>query len=302
MAIHDANEMDQYPLSPMSKSNNLHQRKEQYQKHKEEYNPRRNFLHQLGLIGTTTAISLTTTTITSTKPANAVQGYIPDMKGGLKKPKGLGGLPQKIRGVGTILDELQRDLMQERWDLVEKYPDQLRSFVPVFTTYTDAAFPSDAPTDKGLRVALRYEVGRLFASLERLRQATSRRSLDEAYVAYADMSLHFDRYLHVGGLYTYYDATISNEAYFKGISESSLVFASPKKDPPLVRDLIVLIKGPDMGKTGILIGKYSDGSNNCVVKLDRFMGLREIRVVDNKWVAKRLGEQDPDDVFLIPRK
>jgi hypothetical protein len=48
--------------------------------------------------------------------------------------------------------------MQERWDLIEKYPVQLRSYVPVFTTYTDSAFPSDAPTDKGLRVALRYEV------------------------------------------------------------------------------------------------------------------------------------------------
>jgi hypothetical protein len=199
-------------------------------------------------------------------------------------------------------DELQRDLMQERWDLVEKYPDQLRSYVPVFTTYTDSAFASDSPTDNGLRVALRYEVGRFFASLERLKQATARRNLNEAYVAYSDMSLHFDRYLHVGGLYTYYDATITNEEYFKGISRESLVYSDPIKDPAEVRDLIVLIKGPDMGKTGIVIGIYPDGSNKCVVKLDRFMGLREIRVLPRDFVAKRLGEQDPDDVFLIPRK
>ena len=71
---------------------------------------------------------------------------------------------------------------------------------------------------------------------------------------------------------------------------------------PLVRDLVVLIKGPEKGKTGIVIGKYADGSNKSVVKLDRFKGMREIRVVNNDWVAKRLGEQDPDDVFLIPRK
>jgi len=57
-----------------------------------------------------------------------------------------------------------------------------------------------------------------------------------------------------------------------------------------------------MGKTGIVLGIYPDGSNNCVVKLDRFRGLREIRVVSRDWVGKRLGEQDPDDVFLIPRK
>mmetsp|Transcript_7645 Transcript_7645/g.15731 ORF Transcript_7645/g.15731 Transcript_7645/m.15731 type:complete len:374 (+) Transcript_7645:88-1209(+) len=213
----------------------------------------------------------------------------------------LGGLPSKIRRVGRIMDELQRDLMQERWDLVEEYPAQLRSYVPVFTTYTDSAFPSDAPTDKGLRVALRYEVGRFFASLQRLKQACSRKNLDEAYVAFADMSLHFDRYLRVGGLYSFYDDLISTEPYFKGISDSDLVFANPTKDPPLVRDLVVLIKGPEKGKTGILIGKYPDGSQKMVVKLDRYKGMREIRVVQNSWVAKRLGEQDPDDVFLIPR-
>jgi hypothetical protein len=199
-------------------------------------------------------------------------------------------------------DELQRDLMQESWDLVETYPDQLRSFVPVFTTFTDAAFPTDTPTDNGLRVALRYEVGRFFASVERLKQATARRALDEAYVAYSDMSLHFDRYLHVGGLYTYYDATVTNEDYFKNVASDALIYSDPKKDPAEVRDLIVLAKGADMGKTGIVIGIYPDGSNKCVVKLDRFQGLREIRVVPRDIVAKRLGEQVPDDAFLIPRK
>jgi hypothetical protein len=191
--------------------------------------------------------------------------------------------------------------MQERWDLVQGYPLQLRSYVPVFTTYTDTAFPSDAPTDKGLRVALRYEVGRFFASLERFKLATSRQALQEAYTAYAEMALHFDRYLRVGGLYSYYDDTISNEPYFKGVSDSTLVFADPHKDPPLVRDLIILIAGPDKGKTGIVLAQYRDGSQRTVVKMDRFKGMREIKVVPNEWVAKRLGEQAPDDVFLIPR-
>lgn len=152
-----------------------------------------------------------------------------------------------------------------------------------------------------MRVALRYEVGRFFASVERLKQATSRRALDEAYLAYSDMALHFDRYLHVGGLYTYYDANVSNEAFFKGVV-APLVHSDPKVDPALVRDLVVITKGPDMGKTGIVIGLYPDGSGNCVIKLDRYMGLREIRVLPRSWAGKRLGEQDPDDVFLIARK
>jgi hypothetical protein len=186
-------------------------------------------------------------------------------------------------------------------DLVETYPAQLRSYVPVFTTYTDAAFPSDLPTDYGLRVALRYEVGRFFASLERLKRAASRNALDEAYVAYSDMALHLDRYLRVGGLYTYYDSTIDNEILFQGY-DNALVYADPVKDPAEVRDLIVLAKGPDKGRTGIVIGVYQDSSNNCVVKLDKVRGMREIRLVPRVWAAKRLGEQEPDDVFLIPRK
>ena len=142
----------------------------------------------------------------------------------------------------------------------------------------------------------------MFAAVERFKQATKRKSLNEAYLAYSEMALHFDRYLRVGGLYTYYDNTISNEPYFRGISDDALVYANPTKDPPLVRDLVVLIKGPDKGKTGIVIGMYDDGSNRSVVKLDRYKGMREIRVVQNNWVAKRVGEQNPDDVFLIPRK
>ena len=175
--------------------------------------------------------------------------------------------------------------------------------MPVFTTYTDAAFPSELPSDYGLRVALRYEVGRYFASLERFKRAVSRKSLEEAYTAYADMSLHLDRYLRVGGLYTYYDSVIDNEVLFKEFNDA-LVYADPMKDPAEVRDLIVLCKGPDKGKTGIVIGIYSDKAekNNYVVKLDKYRGMREIRVVPLSWVAKRLGEQDPDDVFLIPRR
>ena len=184
---------------------------------------------------------------------------------------------------------------------METYPAQLRSYVPVFTTYTDAAFPSELPSDYGLRVALRYEVGRYFGSLERFKRAIARKSLDEAYAAYADMSLHLDRYLRVGGLYSYYDSSIDNERLFQAYSDA-LVYADPVKDPSLVRDLIVLVKGPDTGKTGIVIGIYPDDTNQCVVKLDRIRGMREIRVVPRNWAAKRLGVQDPDEAFLIPRK
>jgi hypothetical protein len=112
-----------------------------------------------------------------------------------------------------------------------------------------------------------------------------------------------DRYLRVGGLYTYYDSVIDNEPLFREYNDA-LVYSDPIKDPAEVRDLIVLCRGPDKGKTGIVIGLSSDGTtgnNNCIVKLDKYRGMREIRLVPRSWAAKRLGEQDPDDVFLIPR-
>jgi len=233
---------------------------------------------------------------------------MPQILGSPKEAKAdnrAGGLANKIRQMCFILDELQRDLMQERWDDLETYPAQIRSYVPIFTAYTDTAFPSNIPTDKSLRVALRYEVGRFYGSLQRLRASTKSRSLDEAYIAYSDMCVHFDRYLHTGDLYTYQDDLISTEPFFKNIDDEQLIYSNQKTDPPLVRDLILLIKGPDKGKTGILIGIYKDGKNNCVVKLDKYrskFGIREIRVVPSSWVAKRSGEQAPDDVFLIPRK
>ena len=124
------------------------------------------------------------------------------------------------------------------------------------------------------------------------------------FEAYADMSLHFDRYLRTGGLYTYYDNGIDDDIYSKGTSESALVYSDPVKDPAEVCDLVVLCKGPDKGKTGILIGIYpdTDTTNDCVVKLDEYRGMREILVVPRTWAAKRLGEQSPDAVFMIPRK
>mmetsp|Transcript_25590 Transcript_25590/g.36051 ORF Transcript_25590/g.36051 Transcript_25590/m.36051 type:complete len:327 (-) Transcript_25590:65-1045(-) len=264
-----------------------------------ENSERRKFLSQVAL-GSIVGWS---SSIASPNAANAAD-WLSNIPGSDQaRKKILNGPVAKIRtDVGRIMDELQRDLMQERWDLVESYPAQLRSYVPIFTTYTDSAFPSDEATDKGLRIALRYEVGRFFASVERLKQATSRKALNEAYVAYSDMSLHLDRYMRVGGIYTYYDDTITTETYFQAIPDSALVYADPIKDPAEVRDLIMLRKGPDKGKTGIVIGIYPDGSSNCVVKLDRFKGMREIRVVPLDWAAKRLGEQDPDDVFLLPRK
>lgn len=291
---------------------NARENQQRLNNNKEDKRPqRRIFLERAALIAATTITGgvsqlPATSLVANAMDADTKNAAAASAEGGIKVSKKAqgGGLAQRIRsGVCFKMDELQRDLMQERWDLLQPYPAQLRSYVPVFTTYTDAAFPSDSPSDYGLRVALRYEVGRFFASVERLKRAIAKQELEEAYTAYADMSLHLDRYLRVGGLYTYYDSVVDNEVLFKGYNDA-LVYSDPVKDPAEVRDLVVLCRGPDKGKTGILIGVYppTEKSSNCVVKLDKYRGMREIRVVPRSWAAKRLGEQAPDAVFLIPRK
>ena len=44
-----------------------------------------------------------------------------------------------------------------------------------------AAFSSDSLTDRDLRVALRYEVGRFYGSVERLKKAIAKQALEDAY-------------------------------------------------------------------------------------------------------------------------
>lgn len=117
---------------------------------------RRSFLTKASIVSSAV---LTGTFLGSQTDALAANSQIGATYAGPRN-KRIGGLVSKIRNVGTVMDELQRDLMQERWDLVQAFPAQLRSYVPIFTTYTDSAFPTDIPTDNGLRVALRYEVGR----------------------------------------------------------------------------------------------------------------------------------------------
>ncbi|CAM9658013.1 unnamed protein product, partial [Chrysoparadoxa australica] len=100
---------------------------------------------------------------------------------------------EKLRRAAKILDELQQDIANEDWDLIATYPSSLRALVPVFTKYTDAAFPSDDPIDMNSRVALRYEVGRFFGAVERLKRAAEAQDSKETEQAFAAISVAYDR-------------------------------------------------------------------------------------------------------------
>jgi hypothetical protein len=90
------------------------------------------------------------------------------------------------------------------------------------------------PVDKNSRVALRYEVGRFFGAVERLKRAADARNTVETESAFSSMSVALDRYLKAGDLYEAYDPVTSTEKFYKGVDQSTLVFIPPARDPPKV--------------------------------------------------------------------
>ncbi|CAN0369908.1 unnamed protein product [Ectocarpus sp. 6 AP-2014] len=201
----------------------------------------------------------------------------------------------KLRRAAKMLDELQDDISNSDWDLVTTYPNAFRTLVPVFTKYTDAAFPTDDPVDTTSRVALRYEVGRFYGAVERLKRAAEQQNSKEAQSAFAAMSVAYDRYLKAGNLYDGYDSVTSTEGFYADVSNSSLKYVPPSKDPPKIKDNVLLVAGPDKGKTGFMIGVEggSLSATKAIVKLETSsaLGMREIKVVPLDYVAKTLDQQ-----------
>ncbi|CAM9190489.1 unnamed protein product [Ascophyllum nodosum] len=199
----------------------------------------------------------------------------------------------KLRRASKMLDELQQDIFNDEWDLVSTYPTAFRALVPVFTKYTDAAFPGDNPVDTTSRVALRYEVGRFFGAVERLKRAAEEQNQQEAQKAFAAMSVAYDRYLKAGNLYENYDAVTSTEGFYAKIDDKSLKFVSPSKDPPKIKDNVLMLAGPDKGKTGYMIGMENNPAAKAIIKLESSaaLGVREIKVVPMDYVAKTVEQQ-----------
>lgn len=76
-------------------------------------------------------------------------------------------LVARLRDIETELDAAERDTYSDNvdWQVLAVYPQIFRSYSPLFTAYTDRAFPSDNEIDSALRYALRYEVGGFYSAV-----------------------------------------------------------------------------------------------------------------------------------------
>lgn len=220
----------------------------------------------------------------------------------------------RLRAVEVELEALQADIFRDPvdWEVLSVYPKVFRAYAPLFTTYTDRAFPTDSQVDKALRYALRYEVGGFYTSVKDLEDSLNRKGIRAAQRAFAKMSLSYDRYLKAGDLYTEYepDNTIAIDIYKKKLAsdltgsnrlkDGKLNYIAPSIEAPGLQDEIILLKGPDKGRKGqvLWISKGDSISNvdSVVVKLEASVsGHKEVKSYPYSLVAKTT----PPEVLFI---
>ena len=109
-------------------------------------------------------------------------------------------LVNRLRAVESELDMLEDDIFKEPadWEVIAVYPKVLRASAPLFTAYTDRAFPTSDPVDEALRYALRYEVGSMYSGVQQLEVAIENRNPRNAQKSFAKISLAYDHYLKAG--------------------------------------------------------------------------------------------------------
>lgn len=261
-------------------------------------------------------ISVSSSTLSSSTTARAASGAVVDVQSldlatrmrsiitGKKVSELRVGdtLVDRLRSVDGLLDGLQKDIYRDTidWQAIEVYPKIFRAYTPLFTAYTDRAFPANTEIDVALRYALRYEVGGFYSGVTDFEKAVGKQSQRQAQRAFARMSIAYDHYLKAGDLYSEYAGdnfpTFSSEgdpfATRPGSASQQLNYIAPSIEAPGLQDEVVLLRGPDKGRKGIVLWIFKDEkfSNNIVVKLlkDEMGGSdhSEVRLYPYSLVAK----------------
>ena len=128
----------------------------------------------------------------------------------------------------TDVDAVERDTYSDTvdWDVLAVYPRIFRAYAPLFTTYTDRAFPNNNEIDSALRYALRYEVGGFYTGVQNFERAVEQRNQRDAQKAFARMSISFDHYHKAGDLYEQYEPLNKMESY-ENADDLKLTYIAP---------------------------------------------------------------------------
>lgn len=141
-------------------------------------------------------------------------------------------LVRRLRAIEQELDQIQKDVFAEKvdWEVLAIYPKIFRTYAPLFTAYTDRAFPSSSPVDVSLRYALKYEIGGFYSGIKDFEDAVQKKQQRQLQRAFARISLAYDRYYKAGDLYQEYD--VNRMAIGNGIDSGKGKAISSIMNPP----------------------------------------------------------------------
>lgn len=204
---------------------------------------------------------------------------------------------ERVLTLKAYLDEAERDLFNRNWENLQVYLYTFADQEDAFVGLINGLFPNKDPLDGAARQALSYEAQSMFLNLEDLREAAKVGNIPKSTKAYANLLLSYDRFLKAGDLYDTYDPITSTAIFFRDQPLSTLEF--DKSARVQVYDNVLLLAGPDMGKTGTVIN-IEDG--NAVVKLDKDgKAYQEVKQVQLDTLAKAI-ETDCDEKCLKERE
>lgn len=208
---------------------------------------------------------------------------------------------RSLRGISSVLDRMQADLYDESWMSLSIYPNILRAYIPLLNYYADAFYPDssdDVQADnmnRLLRDDLVSEAKSMFRAVSDFETSVTNKSVRESGKAFANVSLSYDRYLKAGKLFSGYSPREKPEG---DVDDSKLKYKRLALGQPRVRDQILVIRGPDKGKPGMVIDLDLDTDTGkpavAVVKLnpDLMFGpfgsvttVRQVNEYPYDWIA-----------------
>jgi len=203
---------------------------------------------------------------------------------------------ERIKVLYAYLEEMERDIFARKWDTLSSYIGVFEKQELAFENIIDSLRTSQAAADRDAKRAMEYEARQMFLTLDAMAEATRFRDIRQAEKSYVQLAIAYDRFLKAADLYDVYDDTDTSKLY-ESIPEDLLVY--DREDPPRVQDDVLIIAGPDKGRTGKLIG-VSDASSKGVVRVEYRKRTAskdasfEVKVVDLQNVAKTIPDKPQD--------
>lgn len=198
-----------------------------------------------------------------------------------------------------FLEESSREapcFANRKWDTLSSYIGVFQKQELAFENVIEALRNADNAADRDAKRAMEYEALQIFKQLDDMAEAVHFKDVNKADKSYVGLAVAYDRFLKAADLYDVYDDTDTSKFYDE-IPEDLLVYDREEKPKP--KDDVLIIYGPDKGRTGKLIG-ISDASNKGVVRVDyrKKTGTRdasfEVKVVDMENLAKTFPDKPVD--------